>query len=162
MASGSRAAMTTWRFSTTWSRAAPRRARPTLGIRVSTDSLSPSVQARSTNIAIRGNTVSGATLQGIVAQADSLRGGIIADNETFANGANGIALNNDNPDNVVSGNLSYDNGRYGILVQGLLSAGNVVEGNTMHGNVLADAADLTDQTPADGIQLLNTWMTTTA
>jgi parallel beta-helix repeat protein len=121
--------------------------------------------ARSTGVVIRGNTVSGirATLPsgaiagfGVAVGAGSLQGAVITGNVVSGSGSAGITLVNNNPNNVLRGNLSSDNGTYGIRLQGALSIGNDLRGNTMHGNALFDASDITDANPADGLS--NTWL----
>lgn len=122
---------------------------------------------RSTDVVVQDNTVSGMRIvtqtgavfgYGIVLTANALDGGLIADNVTFGNGQGGLTLFNNNLNNVVRDNISYDNVWYGIRVQLNLSVGNVFRDNEMSGNGVADASDTSDPDMADGIQLRNSWI----
>ena len=95
---------------------------------------------------------------GLAALTGAANGAIFSDNITFGNGQTGLILFNNNINNELRDNLSYDNGIYGIRVQAAGSTGNFFADNRMSGNGVADASDATDPNLADGIQLLNTWV----
>jgi parallel beta-helix repeat protein len=117
------------------------------------------IEAPSTGAFVTGNTISGKTLDGIVAAPGRLYDSVLESNVSSDNGRDGIALRLGNAGNVVRGNVADRNDRNGIYAQG--AVGNVFEANSMSANgVSADGMPPRGFDARDDNRTTNTWIAT--